>query len=520
MGDLAASTDHSIKHFFVPIHSSLGLPDGYTAAVVEDPGTYSGRGWTSYTSDRRPPTAEEVLRGPLLRFWRCEHETFDPLGLGYKAAIQLLGIASGGQADLLEREAVVCEIILDECAVDGEDALRQLLDSGLTLLRAWQRAWHRVTRDVVQLAARENLPFVLTIATARIDSGHYIAPDGVGLWLHNENTLDFDSRPTLTDRDLGEISMILEASDLGPFSIYLDLLREADLSARLRGDYRSAVITTASACETFLDELLGRLLWEEGVRPEDAVSELDPSVGVVVRVRSNYHGRLGGVWNDAVGGPVQRWRTSVAVARNRVVHGGAEPSRKEADEAVAATRELVAWVISRLTTPSVMAQYPHTTLAVVGESGLRRRNAYTKRMAAAAHRAMNEQMHEVFSRWYKTVGRCLDRGVGLAVEPDSSRSYTYVVLMDDAASYWCEHDRVACMARLVQSDHGLLTEAQAEALEGGIPKVGTEADGAPLVGTLELEESASPIGAWSDEYHLIPGASVMFNGDDLAREAT
>lgn len=144
------------------------------------------------------------------------------------------------------------------------------------------------------------------------------------------------------------------------------------------GDYAAVTVAAATAVEVMIDSLLSVLMWEEHLHDPGAPSAVQAAVSFgegksAARATSELPPRLGGDWS----GPKshwQRWRSGGATLRNRVVHGGYQPTRAEAQGMVDLAHAFQRFTYDRLTVKA--KTYPRSTLMLVARSGLERRGRY------------------------------------------------------------------------------------------------------------------------------------------------
>jgi hypothetical protein len=210
---------------------------------------------------------------------------------------------------------------VDDDMTEDESMLRtaDAFDEGLEFVRKVQQAYYTAARVPVRLAARESLPPVIPHALRRMrddESSPLAFQVPVVVYLQNLN-VPIDpggwGEPLSQLFDSAMNHSVLE----GFLFSCLDFLREANVAFYRDGTRRSAVIFAATACEILFDDTLARLLWEEGIRPEDAAEVYDRWDTVAKRVKSAFAPRLGGVWSLDVAAPVNRWFVNVVGFRNR-----------------------------------------------------------------------------------------------------------------------------------------------------------------------------------------------------------
>lgn len=262
-----------------------------------------------------------------------------------------------------------------------EDMLSSAFSVGLEEAARLQRAYYLATRDSIQAVSLDTLPPMVPLFQRDVhqdDQGWPTHPIMYFTAPGSTRQLGLPD-PPLSPRDLRVIQHVLETREAA-FWPYSDLTREAKTALYLRGDYRGAIVASATACEVLLDTCLIHMWWEEGKPSEDAASILG-STGVSTRVRTEYAGRLGGTWAMDRPGPVAEWERLTAKVRHRVVHAGYRPSRADALTALDASYELECFVADRFTSERGLRSFLLTTLAFVGRPGLESRGQWTRRVA-------------------------------------------------------------------------------------------------------------------------------------------
>jgi hypothetical protein len=97
-----------------------------------------------------------------------------------------------------------------------------------------------------------------------------------------------------------------------------------------------AVFSAPVACEVLLADILAFLLWEECIKPRDAMAIVGQPFAT--KLRNAYSVRLGGDWNQTSTGPVATYTRDLLTLRHRVVHAGHLPDQAEAAKALTALR--------------------------------------------------------------------------------------------------------------------------------------------------------------------------------------
>ncbi|MCV7436531.1 hypothetical protein [Mycobacterium seoulense] len=164
---------------------------------------------------------------------------------------------------------------------------------------------------------------------------------------------------------------LLSAAD--PRSIYYETFMQAQCLALRDGEYSSAILRSAQACEVLFDGILGLLLWEELGGAPHADGPVDKAAEIFSndlrpRLKNAYHPLLGGRWNLTEKGTLSDWSELVATPRNRIVHRGYQPRADEAAEALNATQALDDFITGLVAARA--KRFPRTALMWVTEQGL------------------------------------------------------------------------------------------------------------------------------------------------------
>lgn len=157
-----------------------------------------------------------------------------------------------------------------------------------------------------------------------------------------------------------------------PLNLWRERFIEARRALEVTGDMAQAVLLANTSAEVMLDALLALLLWEEGHNPEAVVAKFEEGK-VLRRLTAEYPHILKGTWSTS-SGAVARWYADAYRLRHRVIHGGYEPTPREAHEAIEAVHGLQRFVMNRIA--DRRTTYPRSALMTVGEEGLRRRNLW------------------------------------------------------------------------------------------------------------------------------------------------
>lgn len=391
------------------------------------------------------------------------------------------------------------------------------LSAAVDDIRDIQKAYHAVTRHPITLLTRERLPPFLPIIIRRLDAISQPDTWWQGLIRVNDNLWPLAGPETLEKDQLRMVGgMRTRVAQHGAFSAYLDLHREAVSALHRQGDTRMSGILAAVAAETLLDELLLHLMWEEAGRPEDVATQWGETT-LVNRVKREYSSRLGGQWDLRFPNAVTRWHREVAALRHRIVHGAYVPTPGQASLAITRVEELVEHLCDRLADKRHRQVYPRTALALAGESGLRRRNAYSALLTALQQDPQEPLWDETFARWRSTVNRLRRDRDAQPREAHAEQARLLAVRRPDGSVHWCLHDPDSCLAAPVTVDLADVPEKQKEGQIAVLDRVSRESPDDAV--SIDVERDTSlPVelaGPWREEYRLVPLVGVMVDRSDL-----
>lgn len=177
-----------------------------------------------------------------------------------------------------------------------------------------------------------------------------------------------------------------------PFVTWRDRVAEAARFLQVEGNYAQSLLTAAVGTEVLLDAVLMLLLWEDKVEPSRA-APLFQEGRLLQRITKELAPRLKGDWSTAHGSrPLGRWYAATYRTRNRVIHGGYDPGRLEAENALHSSAELATFTFDRIA--DRRGSYPRVTLMTVASAGLQKRGLYGGRI-----RRFNEQVAAAEPNW-------------------------------------------------------------------------------------------------------------------------
>lgn len=394
--------------------------------------------------------------------------------------------------------------------------LDEALDYCLAELRLLQRSLHAHRRVPLQLVTTELLPALVPVVLCPL--GWIGKPDPP---LQTHFVVVRPAADTLpppraySPWDLEDLTRVRGDLLHAPFTVHLDLHREACVAIQRQGNARLGALLAGMAAESLLDELLLHLMWEERRTPEGAAAQWRD--GLVTRVDKEIAPRLGGPWDLTGSSPPGHWFQRVADLRNRVAHTGYTPDMDEASEAVATVNELVTHLCNRLAHQNNLSTYPRTATALVSNRGLQRRGALTKKVRAVQNDPMEPNWAETFNRWKETWRRCRMDRTGRPRQPEPARASTLLLLDEDGTEQWVIHDREAAMATTITVDgsdpadqdrlmdlRAKVRQLRVEGLRGRVSVAVAGIRYAPL----------GPGTAWVEEYHHVPNTEVMVDCSD------
>lgn len=158
---------------------------------------------------------------------------------------------------------IAVEVMIPPRPSPSDPAISDTFDEVISCIQRLQRAYHLVAQWPMRLVNRESLPPWIPWSSHNLSDrkSPEITGGQVGTYqLHLDLAAHVDPGE-ISVHDLGEVHSFIDR-DFGAFFTFSDLRREAMVALHRRGDYRSAVLATATAAEVFLDDLLLHLLWE------------------------------------------------------------------------------------------------------------------------------------------------------------------------------------------------------------------------------------------------------------------
>ena len=385
----------STVHFFIPLGWSIQIPDGFNKTKYPSGQYETDEGVAALT----PDSAHFIFHQRAL-----EGSPHLPMEAGFEIAAKRTNAqpreSPPGILCTTHQTVVEAMVELDyEPLTSGQnlndsapDDLTRAFDYAVSELNILLRAIAMALGRPLRLVSRESIPPMIPIATSATKPWEMIdkneLPDVKDLSVFNVNwnipiapdsTHDHDQLDTWID------AALVNLSTAGPFTTYGDFRREADLSFFQEGNYRTAIILYASACESLLDELLQHSLWEQNLRPEKAARKFLTSRGSPRGIVDLVKNELGSLYSNSGWGrntpeAIDRWITYVADLRNQAIHDGYIPTSSELRTCVETVNDLVKFLADQVFT--VRTRRPITALALLGQTGLEARGGWDEQFSS------------------------------------------------------------------------------------------------------------------------------------------
>lgn len=354
--------------FYIPLRLPLRLPDRFVLPIG-----------SPYNLDY-----PRIDPSRLIGFIGSPDEPFldDPIGVHLSICVhQIEGIANIPEVDAafaatrrrpwldkpdispftapIKTTVLECCVSLGEVSPDNMDEARdRAFDTVLSEVNGFLRGYMILTGERVALVHRETRPFSIPYGWS-LERDHESDPGPEELALYPVNTSDplMRSMSAHSSEDMSEdeISQMLGHSDaLGnPLIVEIHTMTVDAQLALHRGEYAVAVVLLASSCELLVRLLLEVLLWEDGVSPRDASSEIYSSRGAAHAVshilKSKFHNRLGGTWDiSSTSKPVGRMYQAIFEKRNSYLHSATQITEANAKDALDAGQAFLEFVRVRL----------------------------------------------------------------------------------------------------------------------------------------------------------------------------
>ena len=526
-----------LVRFFLPLPEPLALPESYTHTVLRfisshgDGGREHLQNGGGELQDRIRDFTRDREFGGAIALHRAKDTADDPWGLATLMAWVAHVLPStgdlggdpkpdGGSPNGFERDWTIADVLVPFDDTNDEEAdVTEAFEYALNLVRWIQRAYVAVRNtEPLTLISRERLPVVVPYVFVPGAALSQPPPLGGGemhlLALHH-NLWATARAEEFTEAETTAYEGALHAvRDERAFLTFVEFRREALVALWRDGDYRACITWAATAAETLLDELLLHMLWEEGLRPEDAVQPFEDFLAT--RVKQHYHVRLRGVWTLGSATPIGNWYRNVAGVRNRIVHAGMMPTLVEAQKALQVLDELLTFACDRLAERKNLSKYPRTALKLVAESGLRKRGCYSRRLRELSEDPAQPHWDSTYARWRLTQSLVRqDRDFTPRV-PDAASSQLMLVRCPGGDTYYCLNDPQTRLAGKVPINGEDLTMEVREGLREVLNRLADQDPDVAVSVDLPRDTYAGTAPKiWLEMYRLVPMAGVMVDGVDL-----
>jgi hypothetical protein len=387
---------------------------------------------------------------------------------------------------------------------NANPALTAALDSALDAIRSLQHMTFQLTRVPMEVPTAETLPAIVPLLlTRRVTSGVQLLEGGVRAFINN---LGEDANHLRLD-GFEESPREVFGSVRGPFTSYLSLRNEADVSLRLHGRYRAALILYAAACESLLDTTIQLLLWEGGRTPEEAVAWFLPPRGLESRVRATLPQLIGGHWDGRAGSAMDVWIFNVLHPRNISIHSGLGVTRQVAWDAMTAVDSLRMYLVGKVFNRK--RRYPITSLALSADLLMVPESGSLESALQAATSGDSQQLPR-FQRWRQCLASIVADRSDRRMPTRTSGGLLAVVLSDNQVT-WVWHDWASRMAQVV-------TVAPEDKASLSIQLAAHSSEFGGWIGfAVKQFDAVVPVTDWLEDHNLIPGLQCLIKADDLDR---
>ena len=322
-----------VRTWFIPLEDPLNLPQGY---VVELPRTRSPLDpvWFEELHDQ----LRRIETMVSLKIWHLETGLAglrEKSGLAFEACQRAFPMYLSDQRSTTSAEDVDWpDLALPATVVETsisihrnnvtDEAFAAALEEAVQEIQRLQRVNGYVTGRPVRPLSLQALPPYVPIATASVGGSGFETDGDMSVYLLTENIRQLPSRRDFDDVEMQMFVSFFHRSS-GAFGGFLASQSEARAALLHRGDARSSLLASATACEVFLDDFLKHLLWEKRRTPEDCLPIFVDGAAITTvqgRTRRELGNLVGGNWNDKTQPDLNNWQSQVAHLRHRTIHGG------------------------------------------------------------------------------------------------------------------------------------------------------------------------------------------------------
>ncbi len=203
-------------------------------------------------------------------------------------------------------QATVVDAVTHIFDPDSTSEIRDAFDRCIDKLSQLVHAYQVQTSTWGAHVTRERLSPIIPYVVASHDLEDKWDSRGLRLLSAHQNFPTPSLAPELNSDDMRDVGFVLQRIYQGDPSVaFRERIYHAQYRLYRDGDYMGSIIHAQIAAEIFFDSVLGMLLWEDNVSPQDAAVLFE--AGLTKRVQSHFHPRLGGTWDSAKAGPIQDW---------------------------------------------------------------------------------------------------------------------------------------------------------------------------------------------------------------------
>lgn len=466
----------STVHFFIPLGRALPVPDGFNKTKYPSGQQKTEEGVIAPTTD----SAHFIFHQRVLQ--GSPHLSMEA---GFEIAAKRTHTqprqeSPPGILRTAHQTVVEAMVELDYAPLvaaqdlnnDAPDEITRAFDYAVSELNILLRAIAMALDEPLRIVARESLPPMIPIATSDTKPWEMIdktdLPDVESFSIFNVNwniPIAPDSTQEHAQLDTWIDAALVNLSTTGPFITYRDFRREADLTFFAEGNYRTAIILYASACESLLDELLQHNLWEQNLRPEEAASKFLNQRGSprgIVDLVKNELGKFYSGWGRNTPEVIIRWITYVTDLRNQAIHDGYLPTSSELRTCVETVNALVEFLADQAF--ETRTRRPITALAFLGRAGLESRGGWDEQFSSyeAGLTDVNFRLR-VFRRWGSALSyfRAGDRKRPV---PSTEQSTCYMVTYPQGKTEVFLVDQNGVMAQPITREEVILPATAEESI--------------------------------------------------------
>lgn len=438
-------------HFFIPLDSALPVEDNYIS--VKHPSGYVEK--DGDISEPRPDGVFFIFHQELV-----EAHPFPRLDAAMKSLEKRrIGTSEGGDIVNISHLAItVAEVVVSKYYKNGTeekdtpDHLSDAFDFALEQLNTWIKALALISDSSIPLVRRESLPSQLVVAAGAYAPWELeytkiprVRPDNILLLNWNMPTLGSFPEP-IPDLDDWMGAALASVDVPGPLIASANIRKEADHYYHRVGNYQISAILYASSCESFFDELLQHLLWEEGLRPENSAPKfLSNGRGgkgyaqpksITSLVKKELLPKLvGNLLEGKVPEEIELWIEKISTLRNRVIHSSYQPTASEMKDCCSAYSTLMDFISDRLF--AVREKYRYTALSFLGEKGLTRRGVWEEFRDMESNLPSVYKRYRAFRRWSDHVSafREIPDIFGSLAKSDEARMFLVVRRSGDRRAF-------------------------------------------------------------------------------------